>query len=456
MPPLPPVPAAPFRSGAAVRKITPAHHVFLYGYPHVPRQSTGVHDDLLCSALYMEGAGGGCLILANDLIFVARELVDTVRTNICMRTGLPSGSIAVCATHTHSGPVTVNYLSNRNDPVVPKAAPAYLHWLTEQLTAAGCEAIAAAQPAEIAITTAEVSGVGSNRHDKHGPADHQALVMAVRRTGSQEMIACAITYAMHPTVLHEDSTLISSDFPHFTREFLREALALPPAAAVLFLNGASGNQSPRHTARSNTFEEARRLGCRLGECIARDVANAGFTDGMAITVARTFVDLQPRAFPAEGEARQAMKAAEDDLRRLQDENAPRSAVRTAECDLFGAEETLALAQSAQDGSLAQAMAGCLPAEIQLFCIGELGLVFWPGEFFVEYALEIKARHPHAHIVTLANGVLQGYIVTPEAERRKLYESGNAVFSAQNGRRFVKATQQLLDSRPPCHVFATRD
>ena len=62
------------------------------------------------------------------------------------------------------------------------------------------------------------------------------------------MIACMVAYAMHPTVLHEDSTLISGDFPHFTRAFLQGGV-LPAGCPMLFHSGASGNQSPRHVAR---------------------------------------------------------------------------------------------------------------------------------------------------------------------------------------------------------------
>ena len=38
--------------GAATADITPANPQFLFGYPHVPRVSTGVHDQLLSSALF--------------------------------------------------------------------------------------------------------------------------------------------------------------------------------------------------------------------------------------------------------------------------------------------------------------------------------------------------------------------------------------------------------------------
>jgi neutral ceramidase len=433
----------PLRGGAAVRAITPNKEVFLYGYPHSPRQSTGIHDDLLCSALYLSGGDTACLFLANDLIFVGQDLVATVRSGISRQTGLAESNIAICATHTHSGPVTVNYLSNRADPIVPAADPRYLTWAAKQMIEAGCTAINSALPVEIGIQTAAVSLVGSNRHDVAGATDSEALVMVVREAQSHTPIACAITYAMHPTVLHEDSTLISSDFPHFTREYLRSHGNMPRDATILFLNGASGDQSPRHTARSNTFSEAARLGQRLGECVAAVFSKMAFTTEMSLACRRTFIELEPRALPSSAEAQQAVEIALQRLHELRQRNALRTEIRTAECDWFGADETLQLSKCLADGSLAKACAKCSPAEILLIQLGNINLVFWPGEFFVDYALTLKRQHPNTHVVTLANGELQGYIVTPEAEAKKLYEAGNAVFSWRNGQRFVATTAQLL-------------
>lgn len=445
-----------FSCGAAVRKITPKGNVFLYGYPHAPRISTGIHDDLLCSALYLNGREGACLLISNDLIFVSRDLVDAVRIRISLRTGLYMGSIAICATHTHSGPVTVDYLSNKLDPTVPKADRTYLDWLASQMIEAGCEAIASAENAEMATMTVEVTGVGTNRHNVSGAADTEACVIALRRIGEDKICACAFTYAMHPTVLHEDSTLVSSDFPHYAREHIKKSLGLRDTTAILFLNGASGNLSPRHTARSNTFAEAERLGRILGDCILSGMAKMSFTSNLGVFTRRTYIALEPREMPSVVQANDAMTAASARLHQLRENRAPKATIRSAECDLFGAEETLALAKSVAEGSFQKAITACLPAEIQVIHIGSLSLVFWPGEFFVEYALEIKAQQPNTHVVTLANGILQGYIVTPEAERQKLYESGNAVFSSNNGRTFVRETLALLKDGKLLHAASARN
>src|SRR5690349_16509309 len=92
------------RAGAASANLTPQGSVFLFGYPHVPRHSTGVHDQLETASLYLRGGGGEALFIANDLIFVGKQLAADVRRRICIKTGVPISAITITATHTHSGP----------------------------------------------------------------------------------------------------------------------------------------------------------------------------------------------------------------------------------------------------------------------------------------------------------------------------------------------------------------
>ena len=89
-----------------------------------------------------------------------------------------------------------------------------------------------------------------------------------------------------------------------------------------------------------------------------------------------------------------------------------------------------------------------PAEIQIIEIGDRRYAAWPGEFFVEYGLELKTRLPATTLITIANGELQGYIVTAAAADRGVYESFNAVFSPLNGPRMIEATVALAHTSTP--------
>jgi hypothetical protein len=142
---------------------------------------------------------------------------------------------------------------------------------------------------------------------------------------------------------------------------------------------------------------------------------------------------------------QAAGLAWERFQRLRKEGAPPQQVRTAECDWFGADESVALAQAANDGRLQRAAEACMPAEIQLIRIGEWNFIGWPGEFFVEFGLAVRAASPSTFVITMANGELQGYIVTNAAVAAGVYEANNALFAASNGSRVVDASLRLLKS-----------
>jgi neutral ceramidase len=432
-------------AGSAVADLTPNRSVFLYGYPHVARDSTGVHDPLQCAALYLRQDGEPAMFLANDLIHVSKRFTAEVRRRIAATTGVPAGAIAITATHTHSGPVMVDHVSNAADPTVPKADAAYVAWVADQMVAAAQAAVANARPAQLGLAVARADGVGSNRHDPAGPADPAVPVLVARARSNGAPIAAMLVYGMHPTVLHEDSTLISGDFPYFTRRYLQQH-ALGADCPVLYHSGAAGNQSPRHVTKGNTFAEAERLGERLGRSVAEVLPAVTFFDYAPIRVIQRTVDLTVRRMPESETAAKALSAARERFARLKRENAPRAEVRTAECDVFGAEETAELAHAARDGRLGAAARECSPAEIQVIAVGPWQFVCWPGEFFVEYALEVKRHLPDTFVITLANGELQAYIVTAEADAKGYYEARNALFSWENGPRVVAETFAMLGAR----------
>lgn len=436
--------SADFRAGAAVTDLTPRRSMFLYGYPHVARDSTGVHDPLQCAALYL-GGEGQAMFLANDLIHLTKEIAARVRREITAATGVPEEAILISATHTHSGPIIVEHVSNAADATIPKPDPEYVAWAGRQMVAAAIAAFKAARPAELGAVETLARGVGTNRHEPAGPADPEVQVLFARAREDGAPIAAMLVYAMHPTVLHEDSTLISGDFPHFTRRYLQEKV-LGAGCPVLYHNGASGNQSPRHVTRGNTFAEAQRLGELLGRQIANVWPPEKFVNPGRIAAYRRYVPLTVRKMPSVGAAEHALRMAQEKFDRLKRTGAPRADVRTAECDVFGAEETTELARAAEDGRLAKAAADCSPAEIQLIEIGRWKFIGWPGEFFVEYALEVKRRSPGTQVITLANGELQAYIVTAEADAKDFYEARNALFSHTNGPRIVEETLALIATK----------
>ena len=432
------------QAGSAQIDITPKDSQFLFGYPHVQRYSTGVHDRLLSSALYLSDGQTKAIFVANDIIFVGKDLVARARNRIKKATGLPTPNIMITASHTHSGPHTVNYISNEADPAVPKADEKYLQFMEDCIVEAATKAFENAQDAKLGLAIADDTGVGTNRRDPAGPADHQVPVLMVKSADGHKNIACMLICSMHPTVLHEDSSLISGDFPSLSKKYLQENV-LGKDCPVLHHTGPAGNQSPRHVTKANTFEEADRLGQILGKAVEKAIGQIEYIDKVDLKTTQQFVELPKRTFPSVEKAEAHLEKAIQTLERLRRENGPADKqTRTAECDWFGAEETVVLARAAVDGKLEKAYKACMPAEVQIIKIGKWSFVGWQGEVFIEYPLAVKQAKADTFVIAMANGELQGYIVTEQAAEEGGYEASNALFSYQSGQIMVDKTLEILD------------
>jgi neutral ceramidase len=432
-------------AGAAQRSISPRKSIFLAGYPHVRRYSTGEHDPLLSSALYLESAGQRLLFIADDIIYVPKTLVARARDRIASEVGIPAGNILVAASHTHSGPKTVNPLATEADEAVPAANVEYLKFLEDQIVEAGIAAARNIQPAEIGLAVADATGVGTNRRDPSDTKDVDVPVMIVRDL-KHKAIAAMLVCSMHPTVLHEDSTLISGDFPGLARRQLQQNV-LGADCPVLYHTGPAGNQSPRHVTKSNTFAEADRLGKILADAVMKVIPTIAYQREIELGCRQAFAVLPLRTFSSEVDAQAKLEKAVARLRHLRETNAARTEMRTAEVDWFGAQETLTLSRAATEGRLAAAAGSCMPAEIQAMLIGPWTFVAWQGELFVEFALEVKSRCPSTFLISYANGELQGYLVTKQAADEGGYESNNAIFqSPTGGDLLVQKTLEILADR----------
>jgi hypothetical protein len=62
---------------------------------------------------------------------------------------------------------------------------------------------------------------------------------------------------------------------------------------------------------------------------------------------------------------------------------------------------------------------------------------------VEHALTVKAAYENTFVISLANGELQGYIVTEEAALEGGYEASNSLFGPQSGQMLIDMTLELL-------------
>ena len=434
------------QAGAAIIDVTPQKPMFLHGYPHVERTSEGTHDPLYASALTIDNGDTQIGFCAVDVVFISKEISAKVRSRVHEQIGIPEQNLMISASHTHSGPVIFSDIFY--DPVVPKADPEYISYLVDKLVQVYTEAFQNKKECKIAITTADGSGVGGNRRSKTDAVDPQVPVVVLKEIATDKIFALSTIYCMHPTVLHEDSKLYSADFPGYTRQYIKKKLG--EDVVLLYHTGPSGNQSPRHFIKANTFDEAQRLGFILGERIVESIGqlrNGSFKDWVVLSAKQSSQMLPKKKFMSIGEAESKMIFVKNKLKQMQQNSAHPSEIRTVECDWFAAEENLQLAQMAATGELEQVYQTVLPAEINIIGIDNNHFVFLPGELFVEYSLTIKGSSPEkTFVASLSNGVLAGYIVTEAAEQEGGYEASNSIFPAKAGQKIVNEALQMLGKK----------
>ena len=259
-------------AAAVAVDITPHKSSFLLGYPHVERMSEGTHDPLTAQLLYLANGNSVQLLVSLDLLMLDRPRALKLRSRLAEALGIGEADVFVGCTHTHSGPVTVDYLPFHADPVVPETDNTYIEEIFSEITAAAATLPAVMEPAELFWHRAPVAGIGGNRLSPEAAHDAFASLLTVRQAGGGRFIAMLLDYSVHPTVLHEDSRLFSGDYPAYARFELQEEFS--GGFPVLFFLGAAGNQSPRYYVREQTFEEAERLGRLLGRQVAASLAKA--------------------------------------------------------------------------------------------------------------------------------------------------------------------------------------
>ncbi len=432
------------RAGTALAEISPPLGVELAGYPHHPRHNRGIHDPLYAACLLLDDGHTRLAIVSADILMISKRYVRVVRERVAERFGIPSGNLMICSSHTHSGP----WASGRLDLDALEQGlgpdPGYVRTLEGKLVDVVGEASSNLFQARVGVGKGycgREEGVGGNRHHPQGIADPEVWVVGVQdREGGWR--ACLVKYALHPTFLHSDNLLVSSDYPGYLRRRLSET---KPGMVLLFAQGASGNQSPRFFRSGKTFEEAERVGVELAKAAEEVLAGMELHEAAPLMALSAATELELRTLPSRAEAETAVAAARERWERLQAAARPPEELWLAELALLGAEDTLGYILQEEKGRNLALRDEELPAEVQVLGIGDARLVGIQGELFVEFGLAVQYRSPFARtiVVELANGCLPGYAATARAYAEGGYEAGTSLLSGRSGDRLVERAVELL-------------
>ena len=421
--------AAALQVGAASVEITPPVGTALAGNFRDDYASRGVHMPLKARALVVGRDDAAVAIIVADLLTVPDVLVRRVRQGVERQCGLRPERVMVAATHTHSGPAVEAVAG-------PDESAAVIEHVLPGMVESCVKAFRSRRPMRLWSGSARGEGLFFNRRlllkdgrtvmnwtfppadsiDRPlGPVDDQIGVLLAGDDRDRPAVVVA-NAALHAAVLAGDNRLLGADWPGCFCRAVEQAFG--PGTQAMFLQGAEGNvnhidASDRLQGRG--FKEAERIGAAVALAAASARFDAGPVAGLArqslgeggpVAWSSEVVDLPPRRITPEEQARAASAVSAS-----AGAGTPRGQVDGIP-DLLFAQDQLELANRTQP----------YVAEVQVLRIGDAAVVGLPGEFFVEFGLQIKAASPARTtlIVGLANGSI-GYVPMPEAFDQGGYE-----------------------------------
>ena len=231
------------------------------------RLARGIHDPLWARALAVEGPNGETSVLVStDLPGFGAKHANPIRRRVELTTGVPFANIVIHSTHTHSAPDVSGYWSTLIRDHNRRYTDQVREWVYEAIRSA----LESLRPATMRVaTTTHVSchdpntgrfkadpdcrlpdinnqfedGDGFDRfliqRDQRDPIVRNTRIVAAEFTALDgETIATLVNWHNHPDTLGSANRLVSSDYPHYVRQYMERARG---GVAVFFV-GTLGNQ----------------------------------------------------------------------------------------------------------------------------------------------------------------------------------------------------------------------
>lgn len=382
------------------------------GYGSRNRPADGKLTDLWAKVLTLEDRQGRRSVLITlDLIGIGRKMSADIVREIEKRHGVDRARVAICTSHTHTGPALSDNLMPLHylvvDPDQQKRIRDYSAWLKKRIIEAVGSALKKMRPASLRWGCGQATFAVNRRNNPEqkvpqlresgklrGPVDHDVPVLAVRDS-SQRLVAVVFGYACHATVLSFYKW--SGDYPGFAQIELEKR---HPGCQAMFWAGCGADQNPLPR---RTVELAEQYGRRLADSVDR-VLKGQLKSVSPVLVA----DYQEIELP---------------LSQLPDRQAIEKDAQS-ENRFVRARAEFLLEQLKNDGKLKKTY----PYPVQTWQMGEeVQWVFLGGEVVVDYSIRLKSenRGRKTWVAGYANDVM-AYIASRRVLREGGYEGATAM------------------------------
>lgn len=401
-----------WKAGTSREKLTPQQSMWMAGYGSRNHPATGFLNDLWAKALVLEDAGGKrAAIITLDLVGIGPDTADPILAALEKKYKLARADVAICCSHTHSGPVLGKNLRSLHydliDAEQQRLVDAYAAEFVEKIVALVGRAIDGLAPSDLSYATGTATFAANRRNNPEadvpklreagelkGPFDHDVPVLKVSAKDGKP-IAVLFGYACHATVLSDYDW--SSDYPGFAQEAIERE---HPGCTALFFAGCGADQNPLPRRQ---VELAKKYGDELGASVNKVLA--GPMKPLAATLETRFetVPLELGHVPSRAEVEQDAKSEDKYV-------AARAKHYLAELDA------------------GRAISSTYAYPIQAWQFGkELTWIALGGEVVVDYAVRLKTAHGPATtwVAGYANDVM-AYIPSRRVLTEGGYEGGGAM------------------------------
>ncbi|MHA1506405.1 MAG: neutral/alkaline non-lysosomal ceramidase N-terminal domain-containing protein [Candidatus Asgardarchaeia archaeon] len=401
--------------GVSKVNITPPVGTPLSGYfGRMDKPSIGIHDELYAKCLVFDDGSEKVAIISADLLALDGDFVNSTRSEVEKLTGIPGENVMMAATHTHSGPIgTLITLDVLTSEKFKEMAKHLRELYVRKFATLVHTALRTMKDGKVGSGKGRVCGACTNREDPNGPYDNEVCILRADNAAGN-LMGAIINFSCHPTILNERNLMISADFPYYTTRVIE---TVKEGSIALYMNGAQGNVSTRFTRRGTSFKEAERIGNMIGGEALKVLEKIETVEDAEIEVKREVFKIPQKKFPTVDEAKAMVKEAEEKVKELSSKGVKGPYLRVAMNNLVGAKLQLYLAEHVKGPIFPE------DAEIQAIRINDTVLLGVPGELFTEFQIEIKekSKFEKTFVIALANGYV-GYIFTPEAYEKKVYET----------------------------------
>lgn len=236
------------KAGFYKMDITPPKGIRMSGFGQRDRTkpSVAIHDPLFVRALYLQQEEKRALILALDLLFLAREEIDRIKGAIGRYFGLLPAQVLINTSHTHAGPKVDRWIYD------PPLDELYLQDLQNHIIEAVVNVQKKAEPVTL-FATMSTSTLPMNRRRKKsdntvekglkpnpgGPVC-DALPICLLKNKAQKPVCLLFSVSCHPSTTHGFE--ISADFPAPATRILDEHFG---TECSMFLQGCGGDAKSR-------------------------------------------------------------------------------------------------------------------------------------------------------------------------------------------------------------------